>query len=57
MAGGGGVSSSEVPVTKELVYYGAADYYRDLARHGGILCTFLGTWFNRTLIERLGLRR
>jgi predicted acyl esterase len=34
------------------VWEGAADYYRDLARHGGILCTFLGTWFNRTLIER-----
>jgi len=34
------------------VWEGAADYYRDLARHGGILCRFLGTWFNRTLIER-----
>ena len=29
------------------VWEGAADYYRDLARHGGILCDFLGTWFKR----------
>jgi len=34
------------------VWEGAADYYRDLSRHGGILSTFLGTWFNRTLLER-----
>jgi predicted acyl esterase len=34
------------------VWEGAADYYRDLSRHGGILSTFLGTWFNRTLVER-----
>jgi len=34
------------------VWEGAADYYRDLARHGGILCEFLGTWFTRTLVER-----
>ncbi len=26
---------------------GAADYYRDLARHGGILSDFLGTWYQR----------
>lgn len=24
---------------------GAADYYRDWHRHGGILCTFTGAWF------------
>ncbi len=29
------------------VWEGAADYYRDLARHGGILCDFLDTWFKR----------
>ena len=34
------------------VWEGSADYYRDLARHGGILSTFLKTWFNRTLLER-----
>ena len=34
------------------VWEGSADYYRDLSRHGGILSTFLGTWFNRTLVER-----
>ena len=34
------------------MWEGAADYYRDLSRHGGILSTFLSTWFNRTLVER-----
>ena len=34
------------------VWEGAADYYRDLSRHGGILSTFLSTWFNRTLVGR-----
>ena len=34
------------------VWEGAADYYRDLSRHGGILSTFLDTWFNRTLVGR-----
>jgi uncharacterized protein len=29
------------------VWEGAADYYRDLARHGGIFCQFLETWFPR----------
>ena len=24
---------------------GAADWYRDAARHGGILCTFFGNWY------------
>jgi predicted acyl esterase len=27
------------------VWEGAADYYRDLAHHGGILCAFARTWF------------
>ena len=27
------------------VWEGAADYYRDLAHHGGILCTFGRAWF------------
>jgi hypothetical protein len=29
------------------VWEGAADYYRDVARHGGILCQFLESWFPR----------
>ena len=29
------------------VWEGAADYYRDITHHGGILCDFLLTWFNR----------
>ena len=29
------------------VWEGAADYYRDLARHGGILSQFLESWFPR----------
>ncbi len=33
------------------VWEGFADYYRDLARHGGILCQFLGAWFNRQVVR------
>lgn len=33
------------------VWEGAADFYRDLSRHGGILCTFLGAWFNRQVVR------
>jgi putative CocE/NonD family hydrolase len=29
------------------VWEGAADYYRDLSRHGGIFCQFLESWFPR----------
>ncbi len=29
------------------VWEGAADYYRDVARHGGIYCQFIGRWFPR----------
>jgi predicted acyl esterase len=29
------------------IWEGAADYYRDLCRHGGILCDFLQNWFER----------
>src|SRR2546422_8481205 len=27
------------------IWEGAADYYRDLSHHGGILCTFGRAWF------------
>ena len=33
------------------VWEGAADYYRDLSYHGGIMCDFLGTWFNRQVVS------
>ncbi|MEP9375606.1 CocE/NonD family hydrolase [Aquabacter sp. CN5-332] len=29
------------------VWEGAHDYYREFSRHGGILCRFLTSWFNR----------
>jgi len=29
------------------VWEGAVDFYRDISRHGGILCEFLGGWFER----------
>jgi predicted acyl esterase len=33
------------------VWEGAADYYRDLAFHGGILCTFGRAWFPSQIIR------
>ena len=30
---------------------GASDYYRDLSRHGGILCDFLGNWYERQVVS------
>jgi uncharacterized protein len=33
------------------VWEGAADYYRDLARHGGILCTFGRAWFPSQIVR------
>lgn len=33
------------------VWEGAADYYRDLCRHGGILSEFLGSWFARQVLR------
>jgi len=29
------------------LWEGASDYYRELSRHGGILCDFLGSWYPR----------
>ena len=29
------------------IWEGASDYYRELARHGGILCDFLASWYPR----------
>ncbi|HEX2215106.1 MAG TPA: CocE/NonD family hydrolase, partial [Xanthobacteraceae bacterium] len=33
------------------IWEGAADYYRDLCRHGGILSEFLSTWYNRQVMS------
>src|SRR2546421_105031 len=33
------------------IWEGAADYYRDLARHGGILCTFGRVWFPSQVVR------
>ena len=30
---------------------GASDYYRELARHGGILCGFMQSWFGRQILS------
>jgi uncharacterized protein len=34
-------------LTAMCVWEGASDYYRELCRHGGILCDFLSTWWRR----------
>ena len=33
------------------IWEGSSDYYRELARHGGIRCDFLGDWFNRQVVS------
>jgi len=33
------------------IWEGSSDYYRELARHGGILCDFLGDWYNRQVVS------
>jgi predicted acyl esterase len=38
-------------LTAMCVWEGAADHYRDLSRHGGILCEFLGSWFKRQVVR------
>jgi uncharacterized protein len=46
------VASLEPPHLAALcVWEGAADYYRDLARHGGILCTFGRAWFPSQVVK------
>jgi predicted acyl esterase len=46
------VASLQPPhLTAMCVWEGAADYYRDLAYHGGILCTFGRAWFPNQVIK------
>ena len=33
------------------IWEGSADYYRELCRHGGILCDFLNSWYNRQVLS------
>ena len=33
------------------IWEGASDYYRELCRHGGILCDFLGNWYDRQVLS------
>ena len=40
------VAASQPPhLAAMCIWEGAADFYRDLSHHGGILCTFPRTWF------------
>ncbi|WP_370625477.1 CocE/NonD family hydrolase [Polynucleobacter sp. Latsch14-2] len=32
------------------IWEGSSDYYRELCRHGGILCDFLNSWYNRQVL-------
>jgi predicted acyl esterase len=34
-----------------IAWEGSSDYYRELARHGGILCDFLSSWYNRQVVR------
>lgn len=38
-------------LTAICVWEGASDYYRELCRHGGILCTQQDTWFKRQVLR------
>ncbi len=44
------IASLQPPhLTAICAWEGAADYYRDLTHHGGILCEFLCRWFDGTV--------
>src|SRR2546428_8844947 len=48
----GQVGAQEPPHLAAIcVWEGAADYYRDLSHHGGILCTFGRAWFSSQVIR------
>jgi predicted acyl esterase len=54
------VASLQPPhVAAMCVWEGAADWYRDMTHHGGILCTFWANWYDmqvKTVQYGLGLR-
>jgi uncharacterized protein len=33
------------------IWEGSSDYYRELSRHGGILCNFYDSWFSRQVLR------
>jgi predicted acyl esterase len=46
------VAATQPPHLAALcIWEGSSDYYRELARHGGILCDFLDDWFNRQVLS------
>jgi predicted acyl esterase len=45
------VASLEPPhLTAMCIWEGAAEWYRDMTHHGGILCTFWANWFDMQVI-------
>ena len=45
------VAATQPPHLAALcIWEGASDYYRELCRHGGMLCDFLGDWYNRQVL-------
>jgi predicted acyl esterase len=45
------VASLQPPHLAAIVpWEGAADWYRDMTYHGGILCSFLGNWFKKQVM-------
>lgn len=45
------VASLQPPHLSAMIpWEGAADWYRDMTYHGGILCTFFGNWFKKQVM-------
>ena len=45
------VAATQPPHLAALcIWEGSSDYYRELCRHGGVLCDFLGDWYNRQVL-------
>ena len=45
------VAATQPPHLAALcIWEGSSDYYRELCRHGGILCDFLNSWYNRQVL-------
>ena len=45
------VASLQPPHLAAIIpWEGAADWYRDMTYHGGILCTFFGNWFKKQVM-------
>ena len=45
------VAATQPPHSAALcIWEGSSDYYRELCRHGGILCDFLNSWYNRQVL-------